>query len=162
MQPSLLTTDSFGSAPHSFSSGVTVGVSVIALDERGRLVLVRHRPAGAWQLPGGRLEPGESVERAAIRSVLEEAGVRIRVTYLLGIYSDPGDCVVQDLARDETDHVVNILLEGQLLHPVAPGSAAARHPGVGFFGLEHLPAPIASAALAPLQNYLHGHSGIIR
>ena len=67
----------------------------------------------------------------------------------LGIYSDPGDCVVQDIATDESEQVVNILLEGRLLHPVTPGSAIARNPGVGFFGLEHLPAPLASATLAP-------------
>jgi 8-oxo-dGTP diphosphatase len=51
---------------------------IIFEDENGQiLVLQRHpdKPEGAtWGLPGGKLEPGESKEAAAIREIQEEIG----------------------------------------------------------------------------------------
>lgn len=51
------------------------GVSVLATDFEGRLLLVRHSygPA-AWALPGGGMRPGEAPEAAARRELLEEVG----------------------------------------------------------------------------------------
>jgi mutator protein MutT len=55
----------------------------IALVFRGRRLLVTRRRAGThlaglWELPGGKLAPGESVERCAEREVLEETRVVVR------------------------------------------------------------------------------------
>ncbi|MGD3106124.1 nucleotide triphosphate diphosphatase NUDT15 [Streptomyces sp. YGL11-2] len=51
------------------------GVGVIVLDADGRILLGRHR-AGTWELPGGKVEPGESVQAAAARELAEETGLR--------------------------------------------------------------------------------------
>lgn len=49
---------------------------------------------GAWDLPAGYLEPGESVEEAACRETAEEAGFEVRLVELIGIYtSRPGNAV---------------------------------------------------------------------
>lgn len=37
-----------------------------------------------WALPKGRIEPGEGLEQAALREVLEEVGLRVRLDELLG------------------------------------------------------------------------------
>ena len=55
----------------------------------GRVLLVRRTDDGYWELPGGRVEIGESASAAAVREVAEEAGVPITVTGLSGVYSDP-------------------------------------------------------------------------
>ncbi|MBV8538992.1 MAG: NUDIX domain-containing protein [Pseudonocardiales bacterium] len=60
----------------------------------GRVLLVRRADDGYWELPGGRVEVGESASAAAIREVAEETGVTIRVTGLAGVYSDPGHVLV--------------------------------------------------------------------
>jgi 8-oxo-dGTP pyrophosphatase MutT (NUDIX family) len=56
----------------------------------GRVLLVRRADDGYWELPGGRVEVGESASVAVVREVAEEAGVAITVTRLAGVYSDPG------------------------------------------------------------------------
>jgi 8-oxo-dGTP diphosphatase len=43
---------------------------------------------GYWDIPGGFLEPGEHPEAGAKRELLEETGLQIRLTGLLGIYMD--------------------------------------------------------------------------
>ncbi len=56
----------------------------------GSVLLVRRADDGYWELPGGRVEVGESASTAVVREVAEEAGVAIKVTGLSGVYSDPG------------------------------------------------------------------------
>ncbi|MFG2328790.1 (deoxy)nucleoside triphosphate pyrophosphohydrolase [Streptomyces sp. NPDC048604] len=50
-----------------------------ALYDRGRLLAARRSTppelAGRWELPGGKLEPGESAEKALVRELREELGV---------------------------------------------------------------------------------------
>jgi 8-oxo-dGTP pyrophosphatase MutT (NUDIX family) len=63
-------------------------------DDHGRLLLVRRRDSGNWELPGGRVELGESATTAAEREVVEESGVTIKVVRLAGVYTDPGHVMV--------------------------------------------------------------------
>jgi 8-oxo-dGTP diphosphatase len=63
-------------------------VVVRGLEER--LLLVRRCDSGAWELPGGRVDIGESAVDAAIRETAEEAGIRVTVTGLVGVFTDPG------------------------------------------------------------------------
>ncbi|MEU3185748.1 NUDIX domain-containing protein [Streptomyces sp. NPDC006923] len=53
----------------------TIGVGVIVRDGAGRILLGLHH-GGTWELPGGKIEPGESVGAAAVRELLEETGLR--------------------------------------------------------------------------------------
>jgi 8-oxo-dGTP pyrophosphatase MutT (NUDIX family) len=57
---------------------------------KGQVLLVRRADDGNWELPGGRVDIGESASRTVVREVAEEAGVAIKVTGVLGVYSDPG------------------------------------------------------------------------
>lgn len=55
--------------------GMTVGVRVLAFDDAGRILLVRHTYVEGWHLPGGGVDLGESAEAAARRELREEANV---------------------------------------------------------------------------------------
>jgi 8-oxo-dGTP diphosphatase len=61
---------------------------------RTRLLLVRRCDSGGWELPGGRVDVGETAIDAVVREVREEAGVMVSVTGLVGLFTDP-DLVVR-------------------------------------------------------------------
>lgn len=62
-----------------------VAVAGVVFDEQGRVLLQRHRfwAAGSWGLPGGYVEPRESLEEALAREVEEESGLAIDEVKLL-------------------------------------------------------------------------------
>jgi ADP-ribose pyrophosphatase len=72
-------------------------VALVALDERGRWVLVRQyrHPAQRWllEIPAGTLEAGESPEVTAARELREETGfAAARIERLGGTWMAPGFC----------------------------------------------------------------------
>lgn len=75
-------------------------VFAVVRDCQGRVLLARRGDTGNWELPGGKIEPGESTTAAAMREVCEETGIAITVTALAGVFSDPAHVVVYP-ARSE-------------------------------------------------------------
>jgi len=75
--------------PERYNTGYNIGVGgAVVLD--GRLLLVRRASRhgrGNWQLPGGFIEPDETIEQAVVREVQEEAGVTGEVEAVLGLRS---------------------------------------------------------------------------
>lgn len=65
----------------------TLGVCLVVTEPRGRLLLIRTTKAG-WELPGGRVEPGEDLIEAGRREALEECGCAVEVGRLTGVYMD--------------------------------------------------------------------------
>jgi ADP-ribose pyrophosphatase YjhB (NUDIX family) len=63
-------------------------------DEGARLLLVQRAGTGKWQLPGGHMEVGESIEEACRREVREEIGLDVEPVHLIGVYSSPGEITV--------------------------------------------------------------------
>jgi 8-oxo-dGTP diphosphatase len=97
-------------------------VGAVVHDAAGRLLLIRrgHAPhEGLWSLPGGRVEPGESLAAAVEREVLEETGLRVRAGAPVGRVQIPAGEVVYDVV----DLACNILDAGE--QPVAGDDAAA-------------------------------------
>ena len=63
----------------------------------GKLVLLRRgiEPAyGKWVFPGGFVDAGETLEGAATRESMEEAGIKVSIDGLIGAYSYEGSPVV--------------------------------------------------------------------
>ncbi|MCL6640467.1 MAG: NUDIX hydrolase [Candidatus Rokubacteria bacterium] len=72
-----------------YDNPVPAAVAVIV--RRGRVLLARRaRPpfAGTWDLPGGFLEALEDPERALMRELREELGVRLRWARLVAFATD--------------------------------------------------------------------------
>ena len=109
---------------------------ILARDHKLLLVRRKFEPrAGAWCLPAGFLEYGESPARCAVRELREETGIRARLTGLFGVYAgidDPRARTVLILySADPTG--------GRL----KPGDDAIE---AGFFPLGRLPGDLAFAS----------------
>ena len=69
-------------------------------DSEGRILVTRRASAahqgGLWEFPGGKVEPGETVQQALIRELHEELGVQVLASeFLLSAEHDYGDKVVR-------------------------------------------------------------------
>lgn len=77
MQNELPVTESRTPVPHK-----QIGVAVI-WNEQGQILIDRRRQegllGGLWEFPGGKLEPGETIEACIQREILEELGIEIEV-----------------------------------------------------------------------------------
>ena len=66
------------------------GASALIFDEaRERILMTQREDNSRWCLPGGGMDPGESAAETCVREVLEETGLEVRVTKLVGIYTTP-------------------------------------------------------------------------
>lgn len=74
---------------------------VLYRDGRGVLLIERRNPPHGWALPGGFIDYGESAEQAAVREAFEETGLKVRLTGLLGVYSEPD--------RDPRFHTLSVV-----------------------------------------------------
>ncbi len=70
------------------SASFRIAVSALIFDE-GRVLLAHRRDIDWWNLPGGGMEVGETVDEALRREVAEETGLEVEVEQLVGVYSKP-------------------------------------------------------------------------
>lgn len=103
------------------------------------ILLMRRSDNALWGLPGGYVEPGESVVVATEREVREETGYEIAVGRLVGVYSDPKVQVIEYPDRRRVQ-AINLCFEA-----VAgdPGEATTPEETleIGFFDAFALPEP---------------------
>jgi ADP-ribose pyrophosphatase YjhB (NUDIX family) len=72
-----------------------VGCSAVLLSTDRRTVLLTRRTDNSqWCLPGGIIDPGESVTEGCEREVLEETGLQVRVLRLTAVYSNTNNLIV--------------------------------------------------------------------
>lgn len=81
--------------------------TVYCIGMRGSEFLMIFNPRrGGWEMPGGRIEEGESVSQAAVREFAEECGLRLDVIACRPIY-DSNVClgnVGEAVAEGEMEH----------------------------------------------------------
>jgi 8-oxo-dGTP pyrophosphatase MutT (NUDIX family) len=69
---------------------LAVGCSATIFDSaRQRVLLTRRADDGRWCVPGGYMEPGESLTEACMREVWEETGLHVKIARLVSVYTHP-------------------------------------------------------------------------
>jgi purine-nucleoside phosphorylase len=118
-------------------------VDIIIEMADGKIILIRRKnPPLGWALPGGFVEYGESLEEAAVREAEEETSLKVKLVRQLHTYSDP--------ARDPRGHTITTVFQAK-----AEGipRAADDASGIGIFGPEDLPWPLAFDHGAIIRDY---------
>ena len=102
--------------------------AMVIVRKGDRFLLVHERKHDQlWYIPGGRIEPGETIQEGAIRETLEEGGIRIVLEGLLRVEHSPSPdgyarCRVFFLARPADDSLPKSIpddesLEARWVHP---------------------------------------------
>lgn len=86
------------------------GVAAVIFGDGGVLLQLRD-DNGRWGLPGGAVEPGESVTAALVREVWEETGLDVEPVRLIGVYSDPANHQVIHYPDGNVIHYVSSVFE---------------------------------------------------
>lgn len=95
----------------------TVDVIIELPDDRIVLIERRNPPFG-WALPGGFVDEGEPLWRAAVREAAEETGLEVTLTAQLHTYSAPD--------RDPRQHTISTVFVGRAQGTPQAGDDAAR------------------------------------
>ena len=78
------------SDPSGGSAHFRIAVSALIFDGQDQhILLALRRDIDWWNLPGGGMELGETVDQALAREVREETGLEVSVGQLVGVYSKP-------------------------------------------------------------------------
>ena len=66
-----------------FARGLTLGVRGLVIDAERRVFLVKHSYVAGWHLPGGGVEPGETLAAALARELREEGNIELTAPAVL-------------------------------------------------------------------------------
>ena len=127
----------------------SLGVNIAILDDRNRLLLTRREDFDVWCLPGGGVEVGETLAQAARREVLEETGLEVVLTRLVGVYSRPG------LSRF-TGHIFVFAARPVRGAAVAQSGETTE---VRFFDPDRLPVDLVQLAPLRIRHVFEGAGG---
>jgi ADP-ribose pyrophosphatase YjhB (NUDIX family) len=68
-------------------------VTAFVLDDQDRVLLIRRTDNGLWALPGGAQDFGEYIAETVARETLEETGVEVEATGIVGVYTYPNHLI---------------------------------------------------------------------
>lgn len=114
-------------------------------NEAGALLLIaRLKPpeAGAWGLPGGKIDFGERAEAATVREIGEELGIKIQLTGLA--------CLTQTLNAGDGQHWVAPVYSARIISGEPRILEPTKHSDWGWFALDEMPERLTT----PTRQYL--------
>lgn len=131
---------------------ILVAAGAIILDDRRRVLLQLRSDDGKWGIPGGAMEPGETVEQCAMREVLEETGLILDEFRLFGIYS--GEQQHHTYPNGDEVYCVNVVFLSTAFHGTLK-SDANETVRLEFHDMDRLPqqtTPLCSPVLKELRD----------
>jgi ADP-ribose pyrophosphatase YjhB (NUDIX family) len=130
-----------------FARGLTLGVRGLVIDETGRIFLVQHTYVRGWHLPGGGVEPGETLATAVARELREEGNIEVmEPPRLHGMFYDP--------RFSRRDHIACFVV--QSFRQDAPPKPNYEIAAARFFALDELPGDTGTGSRARIAEVLLG------
>ena len=128
---------------------ISVGATILVINEKGEILFQHRSDSLDWGLPGGAMEIGETLEDAAARELKEETGLTANQFELIGVFSGP-KYYFQYPNGDETYSVIH------LFHAKNVSGALEMNDGesldLKYFGKDHLPEHIEKRAKELLEH----------
>jgi 8-oxo-dGTP pyrophosphatase MutT (NUDIX family) len=130
---------------------MTLGVRAMILDDQNRVFLVKHSYVYGWQMPGGGVEPGETIAAALEREVREEGNIELTASPILhAIYHNTRD--------SWRDHVaLYIVRQFRQVGPPEPNYEIIAH---GFFATDELPTDTTHGTRKRIAEVLTGQQPV--
>ena len=126
-----------------------LGCSAVLFDnKRQSVLLTRRTDNGQWCLPGGMIDPGESVTEGCEREIFEETKLLVKVIRLTGVYSNPNRLTVYP--------------DGNKAHVIVLNFEVARVGGELGLSKETTDAQFFLVSTAIEMDLFHGHADHIR
>lgn len=136
------------------------GVAMIIFDKDKKVLLQKRADVGLWGIPSGHVEPGETVTNAAHREVFEETGLNIKISRLIGVYSDPKSQVFK-YPDGRITHFVTCCFDCQITGGEI-SSACPETLDLKFFSPDHLPKNILTMHPRWLKDALSKEGPFVR
>jgi len=131
-----------------------VGVDVLLVDERGRVLLTLRKlapEAGCWSIVGGKLDDVETLRECAVRESLEEVGLDVSIEALL--------CVTDHLLPRENQHWVSPAYLGHVRRGETKNCEPQKTSQVTWFALADLTANLTMNARNAIEAYERRQNG---
>jgi 8-oxo-dGTP pyrophosphatase MutT (NUDIX family) len=130
-----------------FARGMTMGVRALVIDGEGRIFLVQHSYVSGWHLPGGGVEPGETIGVALARELREEGNIELAgAPALHGVFFND--------KASRRDHVALFVVRA--FRQEAMPKPNFEITGHGFFAPDALPPDTTAATRARIAEVLAG------
>ncbi|WP_055110141.1 NUDIX hydrolase [Paenibacillus ihumii] len=85
---------------------VDVVYTLLVNEDGTKILMVKNSGRNAWTLPGGAVEPNETLEMAAIREAKEETGLDVEITGVVAVN--------EGLFTELDQHVVFVTFRGRI------------------------------------------------
>tara|TARA_B100001179_G_scaffold216178_1_gene186960 strand:+ start:10833 stop:11411 length:579 start_codon:yes stop_codon:yes gene_type:complete len=120
--------------------------------EEQEILLELRADCGLWCVPGGRLDPGESIEECVKREIKEETNIDVILDNLFCVYSHPETGTLRHYLEDDfSQQVVDIFLIGLPISDKIKKSEESLD--VKFFKFEDVPSNIVPTLAMAIKDY---------
>jgi ADP-ribose pyrophosphatase YjhB (NUDIX family) len=132
-----------------FARGLTLGVRGLVIDPERRVFLVKHSYVAGWHLPGGGVEPGETLATALARELREEGNIELTApAVLFAVYFNG--------RISQRDHVALYVARSfRQSAPPRPNREIIAH---GFFAIDALPPGTTPATRQRIEEVFAGRA----